>query len=38
MHARTRRYAGLLEATMDHTPHVCSIPPRELLDFCVDQG
>lgn len=32
------RYAGLLEATMDHTPNVCSIPPRELLDFCVDQG
>ncbi|KAF5840079.1 hypothetical protein DUNSADRAFT_17814 [Dunaliella salina] len=33
-----QRYAGLLEATMDHTPNVCSIPPRELLDFCVDQG
>lgn len=23
---------------MDHTPNVCSIPPRELMDFCVDQG
>lgn len=32
------RYAGLLEATMDHAPNVCSIPPHELLDFCVDHG
>lgn len=32
------RYAGLLEATMDHVPNVCSIPPRELLEFCIDQG
>ncbi|KAG2452072.1 hypothetical protein HYH02_003108 [Chlamydomonas schloesseri] len=31
------RYACLLEASMDHTPHVCSIPPRELLSFCLDQ-
>ena len=30
-------YACLLEASMDHTPHVCSIPPRELLSFCLDQ-
>lgn len=32
------RYAGLLEATMEHVPNVCSIPPRELLEFCIDQG
>ncbi len=23
---------------MDHVPHVCSIPPRELLSFCTDQA
>jgi len=32
------RYAGLLEATMEHTPAVCSIPPGELLLFCTDAG
>ncbi|GIM12826.1 hypothetical protein Vretimale_16056 [Volvox reticuliferus] len=32
-----QRYAGLLEASMDHKPHVCSIPPLELLSFCLDQ-
>jgi hypothetical protein len=33
-----QRYAGLLEATMEHVPNVCSIPPQELLDFCSDAG
>lgn len=33
-----QRYAGLLEATMEHVPNVCSIPPQELLDFCTDAG
>lgn len=33
-----QRYAGLLEATMDHLPNVCSIPPQELLHFCMDAG
>lgn len=33
-----QRYAALLEASMDHVPNVCSIPPRELLNFCMDQG
>lgn len=33
-----RRYAGLLEATMDHVPAVCSIPPQELLEFCRESG
>lgn len=23
---------------MEHTPNVCSIPPRELLNFCFDQA
>lgn len=32
------RYAGLLEATMEHLPHVCPIEPRELLEFCLDSG
>lgn len=32
------RYAGLLEATMDHVPSVCPIEPVELLDFCTDSG
>ncbi|GLC42383.1 hypothetical protein PLESTB_000652800 [Pleodorina starrii] len=32
-----QRYAGLLEASMDHQPHVCSIPPLELVSFCLDQ-
>jgi hypothetical protein len=32
------RYAGLLEATMDHVPHVCPIEAKELLDFCVESG
>lgn len=32
------RYAGLLEATMDHVPSVCPIEPAELLDFCTDSG
>lgn len=32
------RYAGLLEASMDHTPNVCSIPPGELITFCMDQA
>ncbi|KXZ50575.1 hypothetical protein GPECTOR_16g750 [Gonium pectorale] len=31
-----QRYACLLEASMDHTPQVCAIPPRELLSFCLD--
>ncbi|GFR41615.1 hypothetical protein Agub_g2340 [Astrephomene gubernaculifera] len=33
-----QRYACLLEAAMEHTPQVCSIPPRELLSFCQDQA
>ncbi|KAG2488108.1 hypothetical protein HYH03_013257 [Edaphochlamys debaryana] len=33
-----QRYAGLLEASMEHVPHVCSIPPRDLLSFCLDQS
>lgn len=32
------RYAGLLEATMEHIPAVCSIPPAELLEFCQESG
>jgi hypothetical protein len=32
------RYAALLEATMEHSPHVCSIPPAELMAFCSDSG
>uniref|UniRef100_A0A6T8PRJ0 Uncharacterized protein n=1 Tax=Chlamydomonas leiostraca TaxID=1034604 RepID=A0A6T8PRJ0_9CHLO len=32
------RYASLLEATMDHTPNVCSIPPPELVEFCTEHG
>lgn len=32
------RYAGLLEATMDHLPSVCPIDPHELLEFCVESG
>lgn len=32
------RYAGLLEATMDHTPSVCPIDPQELLEFCLESG
>lgn len=32
------RYAGLLEATMEHMPHVCPIEPAELVDFCTDSG
>ncbi|KAF8061355.1 DTX44 [Scenedesmus sp. PABB004] len=32
------RYAALLEATMEHCPHVCSIPPTELMAFCGDSG
>ncbi len=32
------RYAGLLEATMEHVPHVCPIEPEELLEFCTDAG
>lgn len=32
-----QRYAALLEASMDHTPNVCSIPPRELVFFCMEQ-
>lgn len=32
------RYAALLEATMEHCPHVCSIPPAELMAFCSDSG
>jgi hypothetical protein len=32
------RYAALLEATMDHSPAVCSIPPSELAAFCADSG
>lgn len=32
------RYAALLEATMEHCPHVCSIPPTELMAFCSDSG
>lgn len=23
---------------MEHTPHVCAIPPRDLLSFCLDQA
>jgi hypothetical protein len=34
----TCRYAALLEATMEHCPHVCSIPPTELMAFCSDSG
>lgn len=33
-----RRYASLLEATMEHMPHVCPIEPSELLDFCTESG
>lgn len=33
-----QRYAGLLEATMEHVPYVCGIAPRELLDFCLDEA
>ncbi|MEW5319017.1 MAG: hypothetical protein WDW38_010193, partial [Sanguina aurantia] len=33
-----QQYSGLLEATMEHTPAVCSISPRELMDFCAEQG
>lgn len=33
-----QQYAGLLEATMDHTPNVCSIPPRELMDSALSRG
>lgn len=29
-----QRYATLLEATMDHTPHVCPIPWSEVEEFC----
>ena len=35
------RYAGQLDGTFrafSHLPSVCSIPPEELLDFCVDAG
>ncbi|KAF6265721.1 hypothetical protein COO60DRAFT_1697694 [Scenedesmus sp. NREL 46B-D3] len=32
------RYAALLEATMEHCPNVCSIPPTELMAFCSDSG
>ncbi|KAK9838318.1 hypothetical protein WJX81_004326 [Elliptochloris bilobata] len=32
------RYAGLLEATMVHKPHVCPITPQELLEFCREAG
>lgn len=32
------RYATLLEASMEHTPHVCSIPWHELEDFCHVSG
>lgn len=32
------RYAGLLEATMEHMPTVIAIEPSELLDFCDDSG
>ncbi|KAL6763038.1 hypothetical protein V8C86DRAFT_3130291 [Haematococcus lacustris] len=32
------RYAGLLEATMDHCPAVCSIPPEGLRAFCLEHG
>ncbi|KAK9817727.1 hypothetical protein WJX72_001284 [[Myrmecia] bisecta] len=32
------RYAGLLEATMEHAPNVCPIEPAELMDFCKDSG
>eukprot|EP00878_Enallax_costatus_P005750 GHUV01006028.1.p1 GENE.GHUV01006028.1~~GHUV01006028.1.p1 ORF type:complete len:245 (+),score=93.39 GHUV01006028.1:646-1380(+) len=32
------RYSALLEATMEHCPHVCSISPTELMSFCSDSG
>jgi hypothetical protein len=32
------RYSSLLEATMEHSPHVCSISPTELMAFCSDSG
>lgn len=32
------RYSALLEATMEHSPHVCSISPTELMAFCSDSG
>lgn len=32
------RYAGLLEATMEHKPTVCPIDPHELLSFCAESG
>ncbi|KAK9814897.1 hypothetical protein WJX73_001617 [Symbiochloris irregularis] len=32
------RYAGLLEATMEHVPLVSPINVQELLDFCQDAG
>lgn len=35
------RYACQLEGTFQsfsHVPHVCSIPPEELLNFCMDSG
>jgi hypothetical protein len=31
-----QRYAGLLEATMPHTPSICAIPPTDLLSFCLE--
>ena len=32
------RYAGLLEASLEHVPHVSPITVQELLDFCEDAG
>jgi len=26
------------EATMEHSPYVCSIPPAELMTFCAESG
>jgi len=33
-----QRYAGFLEAMMEHTPTVIPIEPNELVDFCSDHG
>lgn len=33
-----QRYAGLLEATMDHSASVVPISPSELLEFCMASG
>lgn len=32
------RYAGLLEASMEHSPTVIGLEPSELLDFCNDSN